>query len=185
MSSELSHFQRDFLNDVKEYSDADTHTSAYYFPFQSPRMSHVFILDVVDSLLVGGKIRGAEVLLSRLDLMTFIPYGYKFDEKIDQINHWFLVVKTVKKYISFEKFRNGVYVQMSTDKKMVRNYLMGEERRAVRVRTAVDAEDLELPEDIDVKVDDLLDTVATGITENWAIWNNCIHFIRNLISKMK
>ena len=49
-------------------------------------MSHVFILDVVDSLLVGGKFRGAEVLLSRLDLMTFIPYGYKFDEKIDQIH---------------------------------------------------------------------------------------------------
>ena len=49
---------------------------------------------------------------------------------------------------------------------------MGEERRAVRVSTAVDAEDLELPEDIDVKVDDLLDTVATGITEKWEIWNN-------------
>ena len=93
MFSELSHYQRAFIQDIKEFSDPDTHTFAYYFPFQSPRMSRVFILDVVDSLLVGGTIKGAEVFMSRIDLMAFIPYGYKFDEKLDQINHWFLVVK--------------------------------------------------------------------------------------------
>ena len=64
------------------------------------------------------------------------------------------------KYISSEKFRTGVYVHMSSEKDMVRMYLMGEERRAVRVSTAVDAEDLELPEELDVKVAALLDTVA-------------------------
>ena len=108
MSSELSHYQRAFIQDIMEFSDPDTHTLAYYFPFQSPRMSRVFILDVVDSLLVGGTIKGAEVFMSRIDLMAFIPYGYKFDEKLDQINHWFLVVKNNMKYISSEKFRTGV-----------------------------------------------------------------------------
>ena len=68
---------------------------------------------------------------------------------------------------------------MLSEKNMVKRDLMEEERRAVRVSTAVDADDLELPEDLDVKVDDLLDTIATGITDNRAIWNNCIHYVRN------
>ena len=43
--------------------------------------------------------------------------------------------------------------------------------------TAVDAEDLELPEELDVKVAALLDTVAklrSWNTDNLAIWNTCV-----------
>ena len=51
--------------------------------------------------------------------------------------------------------------------------------------TAVDAEDLELPEELDVKVAALIYTVTTGIADNWAFWNNSNQFVRALIAKMK
>ena len=95
------------------------------------------------------------------------------------------MVKANMNYISFDKFWNGAYVQMSSEKDMVKMNLMGAERRTVRVSTAVDAEDLELPEELDVKVAALIYTVTTAITDNWAFWNNSIQFVRALIAKMK
>ena len=51
-------------------------------------------------------------------------YSYKFDMELDQINYWFLVVKANMNYTSFNKFWNGDYVQMSSEKDMVKMNLI-------------------------------------------------------------
>ena len=184
MPSVLSLPQRNFLDQVSKSEYRKHGIDAYYLPFQSNKMSHVFLVDTIKCLMVGGRVLQVEVFHSRLDLMAKIPFGYFFDERIDLINHWFVILRTQLRFITIEKFRSGIYIQISKKKNDVKYAVMGVKRRAVRLNKTMEQE-INLPDDLNVEVAALIDTIATGVAEKWTITNNCTHFVRQLVSKMK
>ena len=99
---------RKFLEQVSNKQYRKKGIDAYHLPFQSSRMSHVFLVDTIKCLMVGGRVLEVEVFHSRLDLMAKIPFGYFFDERIDLNNHWFVIIRTQLRFITIEKFRSAL-----------------------------------------------------------------------------
>ena len=182
--AEISSYQRELIDSLQYFTDEETKTQAVFIPFQETRISPRFVADVVKNLMTGGKILQAQVYMSRLDLLKKIPYGEAFDKRFDIANHWFLILRTRLHWISIEKMRSGMFIQTTSmdNKDMVVSNLMGEPRNKTRVN--VNKLPM-LPNTLDVNIDDLHQTIVTGITSGWSLLNyNCQDFVKECLRQM-
>ena len=106
---------------------------------------------------VGGWERKLETFHYNFTLCTF---------RYDPLNHWYVILRNRLQYVSVEKCRDGITVQISRNKDELVKTLMGASRLPVRRNRDLQAA-VNMPSNLSVSLSVLVDILAAGIEEGY------------------
>ena len=125
---------------------------------------------------MGGWERKLETFHYNFTLFTF---------RYDPLNHWYIILRNRLQYVSVEKCRDGIAIQISRSKDKLVKTLMGNPRLPVRRNRDLQAV-VNLPSNLSVGLSVLVDIIAAGIEEGYMdLVSDCQDFCIKIVNRLK